>query len=102
MRAAAPASAVLSPTSDNRGTTTTRGCHTLGVRKTPDATEYEEAFRHLNEVRAEALVHARRARELAVERRNLINNLVGEGFSQAQIGREMGVTRQAVQKMLAL
>jgi DNA-directed RNA polymerase specialized sigma24 family protein len=62
---------------------------------------HEEAFRRLNEVRAEAIEHTRIARRLAVERRDMINELVGQGVSQAEIARAMGVTRQAVQKMLA-
>jgi DNA-binding NarL/FixJ family response regulator len=64
--------------------------------------EHEATFRRLNEVRAEALKHARLARELATERRGIIQSLIEEGFSQADIAREMGVTRQAVQKMLAV
>ncbi|PZS19999.1 MAG: hypothetical protein DLM57_02780 [Pseudonocardiales bacterium] len=63
---------------------------------------HDEAFRHLNEVRAEALKHARLARQLAGERRDIVRGLIREGFSQADIARQMGVTRQAVQKMLAL
>jgi DNA-binding NarL/FixJ family response regulator len=63
---------------------------------------HQEAFRRLHEVRAEALEHARRARELAMERRLLMLRLLRDGFSQADIAREMGVTRQAVQKMLAV
>ena len=51
---------------------------------------------------AQALDHARRAQALAVERREIIRGLIDEGFSQADIAREMGVTRQAVQKMLAV
>jgi DNA-binding NarL/FixJ family response regulator len=60
----------------------------------------QETFRRLRRVRAEAVEHARRARLLADERRMLIQGLVADGFSQADIAREMGVTRQAVQKML--
>jgi predicted transcriptional regulator len=30
-----------------------------------------------------------------------MRQLIGEGFSQADIARELGVTRQAIQKMLA-
>ena len=32
----------------------------------------------------------------------MIRSLIDEGFSQADIGRELGVTRQAIQKMLSL
>jgi DNA-directed RNA polymerase specialized sigma24 family protein len=67
-----------------------------------DAASHAEALRHLNEVRAEALEHTRLARQLAAERRDIIRGLIGAGFSQADLAREMGVTRQAVQKMLSL
>ena len=67
----------------------------------PDVSSHQEAFDHLREVRAEALKHARLARQLAAERRDLIRGLTAEGFSQADIARELGVTRQAIQKMLA-
>jgi DNA-binding NarL/FixJ family response regulator len=36
------------------------------------------------------------------ERRDLIRGLTDEGVSQAEIARELGVSRQAVQKMLAV
>ena len=62
---------------------------------------HQETFRRLKEVRAEALEHARLARQLAAERRDVIRGLIAEGFSQADIARELGVTRQAIQKMLA-
>jgi DNA invertase Pin-like site-specific DNA recombinase len=61
-----------------------------------------ETFRHLKEVRAEALKHVRIAQDLARERRDLIRGLTEEGVSQAEIARELGVSRQAVQKMLAI
>ena len=61
---------------------------------------HRETFQRLIDVRREALVHARLARQLAEERRNLIRGLIDEGFSQAEIARELGVTRQAIQKML--
>jgi len=60
-----------------------------------------ETFRRLNEVRAAALEHARLARQLFEQRRALILELVEAGYSQADIAREMGVSKQAVQKMLA-
>jgi len=58
-------------------------------------------FRHLREVRDETLEQARLLRQLATQRRELIHQLIEEGFSQADIARELGVTRQAIQKMLA-
>ena len=42
------------------------------------------------------------AQELARERRRLIDALLAEGFSQADLARELGVTRQAIQKMVAV
>lgn len=75
---------------------TTGGCHHGWV------SSHEETFRRLNEVREQALDHARLARQLATERREIIRGLIAEGFSQSDIAREMGVTRQAVQKMLSL
>jgi DNA-binding NarL/FixJ family response regulator len=68
----------------------------------PVAPEDRETFRHLSEVRAAALDHARVARQLSAQRKDLINQLVAIGYSQSDIARELGVTRQAIQKMLAL
>ena len=56
----------------------------------------------LKEVRAAALEHTRIARELARERRQIIDAMLAEGFSQADLARELGVTRQAIQKMIAV
>lgn len=67
----------------------------------PDTAAYEEAFQRLKDVRAQALEHTRLARQFAAQRRDLIRDLIAEGFSQADIARELGVTRQAIQKMLA-
>jgi DNA-directed RNA polymerase specialized sigma24 family protein len=69
--------------------------------QSPDVSAHQETFQRLKEVRAEALEHARLARQLAAERRDVIRGLIAEGFSQADIARELGVTRQAIQKMLA-
>jgi predicted transcriptional regulator len=43
----------------------------------------------------------RLAQQFHAERRGILRGLIGEGFSQAEIARELGVTRQAIQKMLA-
>jgi DNA invertase Pin-like site-specific DNA recombinase len=64
-------------------------------------TDHQQAFDRLRQVRAEALDHMRKAQQLARERRDLIRQLIDDGFSQADIARELGVTRQAIQKMLA-
>ena len=37
-----------------------------------------------------------------MERRDLMQGLVEDGWSQSDIARELGVTRQAIQKMLSL
>ena len=65
-------------------------------------TDHEQAFDRLRQVRAEALEHTRKAQQLAAERRDLIRQLIDDGLSQADIARELGVTRQAIQKMLAV
>ena len=65
------------------------------------ATDHQQAFDRLRQVRAEALEHMRQAQRLARERRDMIRQLMDDGFSQADIARELGVTRQAIQKMLA-
>jgi DNA-directed RNA polymerase specialized sigma24 family protein len=56
----------------------------------------------LKRVRAAAIEHARAAQELSRQRRQLIDALLAEGFSQADLARELGVTRQAIQKMVAV
>ena len=62
----------------------------------------QETIRRIKEVRAQALEHVRIAQDLARERRDLIRGLTEEGISQAEIARELGVTRQGIQKMLAI
>ncbi|MDX6248456.1 MAG: hypothetical protein QOF10_1816 [Kribbellaceae bacterium] len=64
-------------------------------------TAHHRTFDRIREVRDRAIEHTRLAQELAVERRDLIRGLIDEGLSQADIARELGVTRQAIQKMLA-
>lgn len=64
-------------------------------------TEYDDTFARIKAVRAQAIEHTIAARRLAAERRDLMKELIRQGVSQAQIARELGVTRQAVQKMLS-
>jgi DNA-directed RNA polymerase specialized sigma24 family protein len=71
------------------------------TEKKPDISAYQETFQRLREVRDEAVRHMRLAQQFHAERRDLLRALIGEGFSQAEIARELGVTRQAIQKMLA-
>jgi DNA-binding NarL/FixJ family response regulator len=87
--------------SDNpRLTTTTGGCQTVPVNKHEDPQTQAELLHRLKEVRAAAIEHARIAYELARERRRLIEALLANGLSQSDIARELGVTRQAIQKMV--
>lgn len=62
---------------------------------------HQRTFDRIREVRAEAIKHTRLAQQLAAERRDLIRGLIDEGLSQADVARELEVTRQAIQKMLA-
>lgn len=64
--------------------------------------DHQEIYERIRRVRAEAIEHTRIARQLAAERRDLIKQLIADGLSQSDIARELGVTRQAIQKMLAL
>ncbi|NUR69228.1 MAG: MarR family transcriptional regulator [Hamadaea sp.] len=70
------------------------------VRKTNEPQTQADLIDQLKRVRAAALEHARVVRELARERRRLIEALLGDGLSQSDIARELGVTRQAIQKMV--
>jgi DNA-binding XRE family transcriptional regulator len=77
------------------------GCHDGYMSSNVDVAAHQETFDHLKAVRAELLEHVRVTRQLATERRKLMEALIDKGFSQAAIGRELGVSRQAIQKMLA-
>jgi transcriptional regulator with XRE-family HTH domain len=61
---------------------------------------HEEAYARIKEVRGQAIEHACQARKLAAERRELMQSLTNDGLSQSDIARELGVTRQAIQKLL--
>jgi DNA-binding NarL/FixJ family response regulator len=66
-----------------------------------DPSRQQATFERLKAVRAEAIKHTVIARQFHSERRELIRGLIKDGLSQADIARELGVTRQAIQKMLA-
>ena len=68
---------------------------------TPRPKDHQDTFERLRQVRAEAIEHPRKAQQLAAEPRDLIRPPIGEGLSQADIDRELGGTRQAIQKLLA-
>ena len=88
---------------DNWGLTlTTLSCQIEVMDPSGRTPAQQDTIRRLKEVRAEALEHFRIAQDLARERRDLIRGLTDEGVSQAEIARELGVSRQAVQKMLAV
>jgi transcriptional regulator with GAF, ATPase, and Fis domain len=70
--------------------------------KQVETAEQQEMVARLKEVRAAAIEAAQRTAELARERRRIIEALLAEGFSQADLARELGVTRQAIQKMIAV
>jgi transcriptional regulator with GAF, ATPase, and Fis domain len=63
---------------------------------------HAELLDDLKRVREAATEHTRRAQQLAQQRRRLIDVLLAEGFSQADLARELGVSRQAIQKMVAV
>ena len=71
------------------------------MRKLAETAEHREMVARLKEVRAAAIEAARRTAELARERRRIMEALLDDGFSQADLARELGVTRQAIQKMIA-
>ena len=67
-----------------------------------DGQSHEATIQRIKEVRAQAIEHTRQARKLALERRDLMRSLIEDGLSQSDIARELGVTRQAIQKMLSI
>jgi DNA-binding NarL/FixJ family response regulator len=60
-----------------------------------------ETIARIKDVRAQAIAHTEKARMLALERRSLMQSLLEEGWSQSDIARELAVSRQAIQKMMA-
>ena len=73
-----------------------------GMPEPPDPVPRAELVAELKRVRAAAIEHTIQARQLARERRRLIDALLADGLSQADLARELGVTRQAIQKMAAV
>jgi uncharacterized protein YbjQ (UPF0145 family) len=80
---------------------TTYCCHSVGMTTENNTAAEQATFDRIGEVRAEAIKRTQLARKFAAERRDLMQGLIGEGVSQDEIARELGVTRQAIQKMLA-
>jgi DNA invertase Pin-like site-specific DNA recombinase len=68
---------------------------------TKDLSQHRPTFDRIKEARAQAIHHTRLAQQFAAERRDLMQSLIDQGVSQADIARELDVTRQAIQKMLA-
>jgi predicted DNA-binding protein YlxM (UPF0122 family) len=68
----------------------------------PQTADFQTEFDELRRVKAEALSHWVKAQEFHQQRKGMMQELITKGFSQADIARELGVTRQAVQKMLTL
>jgi len=67
-----------------------------------DLDKDREIIARIKDVRAQAIEHTRQARRLALERRDLMQNLLDAGWSQSDIARELAVSRQAIQKMMAM
>jgi transcriptional regulator with GAF, ATPase, and Fis domain len=78
----------------------TVGCHDGFMVKRIEPAAHARFLDELKQVRAAAIEHTRAAQELARQRRRLIDALLAEGFSQADFARELGVTRQPIQKMV--
>lgn len=64
--------------------------------------KHHETIARIKNVRAQAIEHTREARKLALERRDLMQSLLDDGWSQSDIARELDVSRQAIQKMMTL
>ena len=68
----------------------------------PVAERDKPKFRELRDARAAAVDHYYKAIEQSKRRAELITELLSSGYSQSDVARELGVSRQAVQKMLAV
>jgi SOS response regulatory protein OraA/RecX len=68
----------------------------------PQAADFQAEFDELRRVKAKARSHCVKAQEFHRQRKVMMRELMTKGFSQADIGRDLGVSRQAVQKILSL
>jgi DNA-directed RNA polymerase specialized sigma24 family protein len=91
----------VTPIMTTRVDMTTWGCHAVAVNEPKHPSSQAEIFARIKETRARAIEHTAAARRLGAERRELMQGLIREGVSQSEIARELGVSRQAIQKMLA-
>jgi DNA-binding NarL/FixJ family response regulator len=60
----------------------------------------EEALVEIKEARAQAIEHYVKAKEASTRRSDLMLALIKDGVSQSDIARELGVSRQAIKKMI--
>jgi DNA-binding NarL/FixJ family response regulator len=60
----------------------------------------EELLVAIKEARAEAVEHFFKAKEASTRRSDLMLALIKDGVSQSDIARELGVSRQAIKKMI--
>jgi hypothetical protein len=72
------------------------------IVRLPRTSDFQAEFDELRRVKAEARSHWVKAQEFHQQRKVMMQGLITKGFSQADIARELGVSRQAVQKMLTL
>jgi DNA invertase Pin-like site-specific DNA recombinase len=60
----------------------------------------EESLGAIKEARAQAVEHYLKAKEASPRRSDLMLALIKDGVSQSDIARELGVSRQAIKKMI--
>jgi predicted transcriptional regulator len=60
----------------------------------------EQALVAIKEARAQAVEHYLKAKEASTRRGDLMLALIKDGVSQSDIARELGVSRQAIKKMI--
>jgi DNA-binding NarL/FixJ family response regulator len=60
----------------------------------------EETLAAIKQARAEAVDFYFKAKEASTRRSDLILALIKDGVSQSDIARELGVSRQAIKKMI--